>query len=323
MSDDVTNNTEDRGNPGPPTLDHVIGQRRAVQQLRVALGAYFNDRAAAHGVEVALPHILLVGPPGVGKSMIAQIIANELGVEAREDLAQCLLTPAAVNGFVMSIPQGGVGFLDEIHELEPQVTLLRILEERRVFLGGSRTSVVVPPFCFVGATTDEWSLSKPLRDRFKIVLRLTHYAEDEIEQIVAQRCRRLGWRVEDAVVQGIARRSRGTPRLAVRLLEATQRQARANDHHEVTLSHFRAMIDTEGFDNIGLDVTEQAYMRVLRDSAEPVRLNVLATRLGLPRRTIEGVVESELIRLGLVMKTEAGRSLTPAGVEHLGSTEAS
>lgn len=320
---DQPNNAPASVNPAPPTLDHVIGQQRAVQQLTVALAAFYNDRALVPDTEMALPHVLLVGPAGVGKSTIAQIIAAELGVEAREELAQNLVTPASINGFMMSVSAGGVAFVDEIHELESQVTLYRILEERRVFLAGSRASITLPPICFVGATTDEWSLSKPLRDRFKITLRLTHYADDEISKIVVQRCRRLGWRIEDAVVEGIARRSRGTPRLAVRLLEATQRQARASDQHDITASHFELMLHTEGYDDLGLDVTEQSYLGILRESPEPVRLNVLATRLGLPRRTIEGVIESELIRLGLVIKSESGRSLTQAAIEHLSRKEAS
>ncbi|MGC4033473.1 MAG: AAA family ATPase [Tepidisphaeraceae bacterium] len=289
MANERSNN-QLNANPAPPTLDHVIGQSRAVAQLKVALAAHFNDRAVSVGTEIALPHVLLVGPAGVGKSTIAQIIASEVGVEASEELAQNLITPAHINGFMMSVTPSGVAFVDEIQELKSQVTLYRILEEQRVFLAGSRTSIMLPPVCFIGATTDEWSLSKPLRDRFKIILRLTHYSEVEIKQIIAERCRRLGWSVEDVVVQGIASRSRGTPRLAVRLLEATQRQARASDLHKITASHFRAMLVTEGYDDAGLDITEQTYMQILRESPEPVRLNVLATRLGLPRRTIEGVV---------------------------------
>lgn len=315
------NNDED--NPGPPTLDHVVGQRRAVQQLRVALDAHFNDRATAEGGEAALPHLLMVGPPGVGKSTLAQIVARELGCPLHEELAQNLLTPGHVHGLMMLIEPGGVVFLDEIHELLPpcQTVLYRCLEERRLFLGGSKKSIVLPAFTFIGATTDEWSLNKPLRDRCKIVLRLEHYDRSEITELISHRAKRLGWGIDDLAVEGLAQRSRGTPRIAVRLLEASRRQSRAESSDRITEKHFHQMCDVEGVDALGLDVTERRYLHLLRQAQGPVRLNVLATQLALPRRTIESVVEGELIRLGLVTKTEEGRSLTAAGVQHLIETE--
>lgn len=316
-------NPADNSNPGPPTLDHVVGQARAVQQLRVALDAHFNDRASAEGGEIALPHILMVGPAGVGKSTLSQIISGELGCTLHEELAQNLLTPGHVHGLMMMVEAGGVVFLDEIHELLPpcQTVLYRCLEERRLFLGGNRKSITLPAFTFVGATTDEWALSKPLRDRFKITIRLTHYAVPEIRKIVFQRCMRLGWALQDDVLDEIAKRSRGTPRIAVRLLEASRRQARADGKQTILLDHFNRMCETEGVDALGLDVTERRYLQLLRDSQGPVRLNVLATQLALPRRTIESVIESELIRLRLVTKTEEGRTLTAAGVQHLSETD--
>jgi holliday junction DNA helicase RuvB len=178
----------------PPTLDHVIGQKRAVQQLRVALDAHFNDRAASSD-EIALPHLLMVGPPGVGKSMLANLVSRELGSNLHEELAQNIQSPGHLHGLMMLAEVGDVIFADEIHEALPlvQTTLYRCLEERRLFLGGDRKSITLPPFTFVAATTDEWALSKPLRDRFKIVLRLEHYSESEIASLVIQRGTRLGW----------------------------------------------------------------------------------------------------------------------------------
>ena len=181
----------------------------------------------------------------------------------------------------------------------------------------------MPAFTFIGATTDEWALSKPLRDRCKVLIRLTHYSENEIAEIVAKRSKRLGWIIEDSAITGIAKRSRGTPRIAVRLLEASHRQSRSEAADRITSQHFNQMCLVEGVDSIGLDCTERRYLSLLKDAQGPVRLNLLATQLALPRRTIESVIESELIRLGLVTKTETGRSLTAAGVEHLNETEKS
>lgn len=304
-------------NPGPPTIDHVIGQKQAVEQLRVALAAHFNDRMAGHAG--ALPHVLLVGPPGVGKSLLAGIIGRELGVDVREELAQNIKSPGHVHGFLLLIEAFGAAFLDEIHELHPvaMTTLYRALEERRLFLGGDRQSVTLPEFTFIGATTDEWALNKPLRDRFKIVLRVTHYSDVELTQIIGQRAKRLGWSVSDEAIGEIARRGRNTPRLAIRLLEASRRMARSEDSQTITEQHVQRMCQVEGIDALGLDSTERRYLELLREAQGPVRLNLLSTRLGLPRKTLESVVESELIRIGLLTKSDEGRMLTAQGAAHL------
>lgn len=307
-------------NAAPPTLDHVIGQKRAVAQLRVALDAYFNDRTR-HGDKVALPHLLFVGPPGVGKSLLSGIIAREIGSNLHEELAQNLYTPGHVHGIMMMLERGDVLFVDELHDLDPIAsnTLLRCLEERRLFLGGNRAAVTLPPFTFVGATTDQWALSKPFRDRFRIVLHLEHYSDDEIAVLIEQRSKRLGWAIDKQAVLDIAPRGRGTPRIAIRLLEASRRVARAEDAEIITVEHVARMCEVEGVDPAGLDRLERRYMELLREAKSPVRLNVLATQLALPKRTIEAVIESELIRLGLVTKSDEGRMLTAAGAAHLSS----
>lgn len=307
---------------GPPTLDHVIGQQRAVMQLRVALNAHFNDRMSGH--TQSLPHLLFVGPPGVGKSLLSQIIARELGSDLHEELAQNISSPSHLHGLLMLANSGDIVFLDEAHELKPMVmtSLYRALEERKLFLGGDRNSISLPPITVVAATTDEWLLTKPLRDRFKITLRLEHYSDNELSQLIAQRAKRLGWVVQDDAVEAIAFRGRGTPRLAIRLLEATHRTARAENADLITPAHVDRMCEVEGIDTMGLDSTEQRYLHLVREAQGPIRLNVLATQLGLPRRTIEGVIESELIRLGLVTKTEDGRMLTGIGAAHVAGLSA-
>ena len=309
----------------PPTLDHVVGQQRVVRQLRIALEAHFADRAdSSNGQIPALGHSLLVGPPGLGKSLIANIIAKELGGQLHEELAQNITSPSHLQGLLLLAEAGDCVFLDESHELHPmaQTALYRTLEERRLHLAsgpdGGRQPIRLPPFTFIAASTDEWQLAKPLRDRFKLVLRLEHYSEDELEQLLAQRVRRLGWNISDTAVHGIAERGRGTPRLALRLLESARRTARAEGASDITVDHFKCMCEVEGIDELGLDPLEQKYLLILKEAqGEPVRLNVIATRLGLHRKTIETIIEADLIRLGLISKNDTGRMLTRCGIEHL------
>ena len=306
----------------PRSLTQVIGQRRAVEQLRVAIDAYFAERSTT-GMEMALPHVAMVGPPGVGKSMLSLLIAKELTVGFHEDMAQNLKTPGHIQGLLMAAAPGSVIFVDELHELNPvcATTLYRCLEEGRLFLGGDRNGMTLPPFTFIGATTDEWALPKPLRDRFKVTLRLEHYTTEELEQLVQQRVKALGWNVADGVVPGIANRGRNTPRIALRLLEACRRYQLASNGPSLSMEHLSQMCRTEGVDDAGLTITERQYLSLLRDAQGPLRLNIIVARMSLPRQTIERVVEADLIRLGFVTKCPEGRLLTSKGVTHLNETK--
>lgn len=312
--------TNEITNVGPHVIEHVIGQKRAVQQLRVALSAHFNDRMS--GTLKALPHVLLVGAAGCGKSLIAGIISQELGVaELHEELAQNIKSPGHMHGFLMMIEPFGCAFLDEIHETPPvaMTTLYRALEERRLFLGGDRKSVTLPEFTMLAATTDEWALSRSLRDRFRIVLKLTHYSSEELSQIVAQRAKQLGWPISNEAVREIALRGRNTPRLAIRLLEASRRTTRAVDARTITEGLVHNMCEVEGIDVLGLDSVERNYLNILREAQGAVRLNMISARLGHPRKTVE-MLERDLIRMNLITKNEAGRMLTAEGAAHLSKT---
>jgi len=302
-----------------PTLNHVVGQGRAVAVLRTAIDAYFYERSK-RGDQQTFPHTLITGPAGCGKTLLSELISRECCCTLHNELAQNLRTPEHVHGSLMMLEPGDVLFYDEIHEL-PQtaaVTLYRALEEGKLFLGKHHV-INLPPFCLVGATTHEFLLTKSCRDRFGIHLRVSHYTDDEMIQLVRQRAKRLGWDIEAGAVAAIGSRSRGVPRLAVRLLESAKRVASAEACEEITAAHVERMCEIEQIDTLGLDPTEQQYLHLLREESGPVRLNVLATHLGVPRRSVE-VLEEDFIRLGLITKSDKGRMLTANGIDHLAAT---
>ena len=149
--------------------------------LRTALDAYFNDRFKTGG-EVTFPHVLMCGPGGTGKTLLAEIVSRECCTNCHTELAQNIANPGQMQGLLMMLEPGDILFLDEIHELSSsvQVCLYRALEERKLFLGGNRKTITLPPFCLIGATTDEYLLTTSMRDRFKILIRLTHYSQEEM-----------------------------------------------------------------------------------------------------------------------------------------------
>jgi Holliday junction DNA helicase RuvB len=302
-----------------PTLDHVIGQKTGVAVLRTAIESYFYDRTKS-SEEQAFPHLLITGPAGTGKTLLSEICAREVACNLHIELAQNIKTPEHVHGALMMLEPGDIWFCDEIQELPPaaQVTLYRALEERKLFLGKKHV-VTLPSFCLIGATTDEHLLTRSMRERFRIHLRLTHYSDDETFLLIQQRAKRLRWTIEDDAVRQLATKSRGTPRLAVRLLESAKRQASAAGTDLITAAHVEEMCRTEQIDFLGLDAVEQRYLHILREGEGPVRLNVIATQMGLPRQSIE-MFESDFIRLGLISKSEKGRMLTAKGIEHLVAT---
>lgn len=302
-----------------PTLDHVIGQKTAVAVLRTAIDSYFYDRSKS-SEEQAFPHLLVTGPSGTGKTLLSEIVAREVACNLHVELAQNLKTSEHAHGALMMLEPGDILFIDEIHEL-PQtvaVAIYRSLENRQLFLG-KKHIVSLPPFCLIGATTDEHMLHSSLRQRFRIQCRLTHYSDEETFLLIQQRAKRLRWSIEEDALRQLASKSRGTPRLAVRLLESAKRQASAAGTDLITLAHVEAMCRIEQIDGLGLDAVEQRYLQILREGEGAVRLNVIATQMGLPRQSIE-MFESDFIRLGLISKSEKGRMLTAKGHEHLSAT---
>jgi len=309
----------------PQAIEHVVGQRQAVELLKVALAAYWNDRAAGRKPEFGSS--LLVGPPGVGKTLLAQIIARELAGPLRECLGQTLGVGEDIFSMLLGLPDDAVLFVDEAHLAFPEVQtiLFRAIEERKVFvpkgpLSNKFTAVPLNRFTTILATTDEHKLLAPLRDRMKLTLRFDYYQPDELAELCRQRAVALKWDVETAVFALIAERSKGTPRLAIRLLEGCYRTARSEGTDSITSRHVDRTCELEGLDEKGLDLTERKYLGLLGQSrGKPVRLNVISSVLGLPNRTITEVTEKFLLRSGLIVRCENGRALTERGIEYVES----
>ncbi|QEL17857.1 Holliday junction DNA helicase RuvB C-terminal domain-containing protein [Limnoglobus roseus] len=302
-----------------PTLDHVIGQKQAVGVLRTALDAHFHDRSKATD-ELAFPHLLLTGPGGTGKTLLSELVGRAVAGNFHSELAQNLKSPEHVRGLLMMLEPGDVVYCDEIHELPTAsaIALYRSLEEGLLFLGKKHV-VQLPPFCLIGATTHEHLLAPSLRQRFRILLRLSHYSDEEMFELLRQRAKRLGWEVEDDAVRRLATKSRGVARLGVRLLESSRRTASAQATDAITVGHVERMCEVEGIDPLGFDAIERRYLEVLRDGDGPVRLNLIQAALGLPRQTVE-MFEEDFLRLGLISKSDKGRMLTAKGYEHVAGT---
>ena len=299
----------------PTSLDGLVGQRAAVEQVRVALDAARHDAAT-------FPSALLTGSPGLGKSQLARCIAAEMGTEFTEILGQAIREPSDLNAVLLAATPRAVVHVDEAHELdrEFQTALYLALDRRKVLLStrSNRGPQAIPlaDFTILLSTTDEYRLLQPLRDRMRLSLRLDFYGEADLAEVARRRADALGWTMDASVLPEIARRARGTPRIALRLLQACRRVCRAEGEERITGDHLRRACDLEGTDAIGLGPTDRQYLVVLSESAS--RLNVVASRLGLPTRTVAEVIEPFLIRAGLMAKDDQGRrGLTAEGRQHL------
>lgn len=303
----------DVNSTSPSSLGHIVGQRSVINQVTVAIDSAFMDCSK-------FDHSLLVGPPGLGKTAIAKVIACEMASEYHEVLGQSITSPGDLNAVLLSAKDKSIVFIDEAHELRKdyQTALYLALDKGKVIVSGGKspTSIRLNDFSLLLATTDEHCLLQPLRDRMRLVLRFEYYSDDELFSVLHQRSRSLNWPVEDEVYPLIAIRSRGTPRIALRILQACRRVCRAKGETTITADHLFRACELEGIDCLGLNTTEQKYLEIVSGSS--TRLNVIASMLGLPTRTVSHVTESFLIRSGLVAKDDQGRRhLTEEGQEHL------
>ena len=305
----------DVNDAAPTSIAHVIGQRGVVEQITVSLDAAFADGTA-------MPHALLVGPPGLGKSATAHVIAAEMASDLHEVLGQSIRSPADLNALLLGAKDRDIVHIDEAHEIEKsyQTALYLALDRSRVLLndGGKRrlpTGIPLARFTLLLSTTDEYSLLQPLRDRMRLVLRFDYYSADELHELLRRKCIALGWAIAPEVLPLISERARGTPRLALRLLQSCRRVCRADGETAISLDHLSRACALEGLDSLGLGPSERAYLEALADAT---RLNVVASMLGLPIRTVREVIEPFLIRSRLIVKDDQGRrQLTARAREHL------
>jgi Holliday junction DNA helicase RuvB len=305
----------------PKSLDEFVGQQAARDNLRVFI-------QAARGRGDALDHVLFFGPPGLGKTTLAQIIAREMGVGFRATSGPVIAKSGDLAALLTNLEDGDVLFIDEIHRLQPAVeeVLYPAMEDRVLDLmigeGPSARSVRIdlPRFTLVGATTRQGLLTTPLRDRFGIPVRLQFYTVEELTRVVTRAARLLDLPIsEDGAVE-VARRSRGTPRIAGRLLRRVRDFATVAGHEIVHAAAADQALNRLEVDALGLDAMDRRYLTMIADvyRGGPVGVETLAAGLSEPRDTIEEVIEPFLIQLGLLARTARGRILNAGGWKHLG-----
>jgi Holliday junction DNA helicase RuvB len=306
----------------PRRLDDFVGQERTKEQLAIALEA-----AAARGE--ALDHVLLVGPPGLGKTTLAQIVREELGVGIRQVAGPALERKGDMAAILTGLEERDVLFVDEIHRVNRAIEeiLYPALEDFRldIVVGqgpAARTLTLdLPPFTLVGATTRTGLLTTPLRDRFGMTFRLGYYDSAQLATIVLRSARILGVQVEDDAAREVAARSRGTPRIANRILRRVRDVAEVRHAGAITTAIAREALELLEVDEAGLERTDRELLAAVahKFGGGPVGLSTLAVALGEEPDTIEDVYEPFLLQLGFLQRTPRGRVLTELGRAHVGA----
>jgi Holliday junction DNA helicase RuvB len=305
----------------PESLQSYVGQSAIKESLQIAM-------TAAKHRKVPVDHILLYGPPGLGKTSLAYIISREMGTSVRTTSGPAITKAGDLAAILTNLEEGDILFIDEIHRLQRTVEeiLYPAMEDRCLDImlgkGPSARSVRIdlPAFTLVGATTRAGSLSHPLRERFGLVHRLDYYEEEELVAILRRSASLLNLTVDDSGLEEIARRSRKTPRIANRLLRRVRDYALV--HHFATISAPEASeaLNQLGIDQLGLDKTDRQILFLIHDqfNGGPVGLETIAAATGEESETLEDVIEPYLLRLGFLDRTPRGRSLTNQARAHLG-----
>jgi Holliday junction DNA helicase RuvB len=305
----------------PKTLQEFVGQKRVANQLDLLLSAARNRNSPAD-------HVLLSGPPGLGKTTLAMIIASEMNAPIRITSGPAIQHAGDLASILSSLVEGEILFLDEIHRMSrPAEELLYLaMEDFRVDVivgkgaGATAIPLELPHFTLVGATTRAGLLPSPLRDRFGFTAQLDFYEDAELSVIVKRSAALMGIEISEEAIRELGSRSRGTPRVANRLLRRVRDYAQVHSNGKVDIKEAKAALEMYEVDAIGLDRLDLGVLETLvkRFNGGPVGISTLAMAIGEEAETIESLAEPFLVRMGFISRTPRGRVATPAGFEHLG-----